>query len=107
MVATEVRLVDSQKLVGNCDKRAVNENGEEPWYEDGIGPEPNDRAVELLDELYRHGHTIIVWTARAWRVADEAAAWLTANGVRYHGLRMSKGSTGVYLDDKTVDAVDL
>lgn len=78
-----------------------------PWYEDGLGPEPNDRAVELVDELYTRGHTIIVWTARPWRVADETAAWLTANGIRYHGLRMSKGSSDVYLDDKALDASEL
>lgn len=78
-----------------------------PWWEDPLGSEPNDRAVELVDELYRRGNTIIVWTARPWRVAGETAAWLTANDIRYHGLRMSKGSGDVYLDDKALDASEL
>ncbi|MFB6194056.1 MAG: hypothetical protein ABEI75_03230 [Halobaculum sp.] len=78
-----------------------------PWWEDALGADPNERAVELVDELYSRGHTIIVWTARPWWVAGETAGWLTAHGIRYHGLRMSKGSSDVYLDDKALDARDL
>ena len=78
-----------------------------PWWEDALAADPNERAVALVDELYERGHTIVVWTARPWRVAGETAGWLTAHGIRYHGLRMSKGSGDVYLDDKALDASDL
>lgn len=97
---------DPARIAVDVDRTLTTGEGT-PWYEDGLGPEPNDRAVELVDELYTRGHTIIVWTARPWRVADETAAWLTANGIRYHGLRMSKGSSDVYLDDKALDASEL
>ena len=78
-----------------------------PWWEDALGADPNERAVAVVDELYSRGHTIIVWTARPWWVAGETAGWLTAHGIRYHGLRMSKGSSDVYLDDKALDAREL
>jgi hypothetical protein len=97
---------DPARIAVDVDRTLTTGEGT-PWYEDGLGPEANDRAVDLVDELYVRGHTIIVWTARPWRVAGETAAWLTANGIRYHGLRMSKGSSDVYLDDKAVDASDL
>lgn len=97
---------DPARIAVDVDRTLTTGNGT-PWWEDALGSEPNERAVELVDELYKRGHTIIVWTARPWRVADETAAWLTANGIRYHGLRMSKGSSDVYLDDKALDASDL
>ncbi|MFB6177416.1 MAG: capsular biosynthesis protein [Halobaculum sp.] len=64
----------------------------------------DERTAEVVDELYSRGHTIIVWTARPWSVADETVGWLTANGIRYHGIRMEKGSSDVYLDDKAINA---
>ena len=75
-----------------------------PWWEDGLGSEPDERVIAVVDELYTRGHTILIWTARPWSVADETAGWLTAHGIRYHGLRMAKGSSDVYLDDKAIDA---
>ena len=97
---------DPARIAVDVDSTLTTGDGT-PWWQDALGAEPNERAVELVDELYSRGHTIIVWTARPWRVADETAGWLTANGVRYHGLRMSKGSGDVYLDDKALDARDL
>lgn len=98
---------DPARVFVDVDRTLTTGDGD-PWFvDDGLGPEPNDRAIDLVNELYTNGHTIVVWTARPWSVADATAGWLTAHGVRYHGLRMEKGSGDVYLDDKAVDAREL
>lgn len=98
---------DPARVLVDVDRTLTTGDGD-PWFvDDGLGPEPNQRAIDLVDELYTSGHTIVVWTARPWSVAAETAGWLTAHGIRYHGLRMEKGSGDVYLDDKAVDARDL
>ena len=97
---------DPARIAVDVDRTLTTGDGT-PWWEDALGAEPNERAVALVGELYSRGHTIIVWTARPWWVAGETAGWLTAHGIRYHGLRMSKGSSDVYLDDKAVDTRDL
>lgn len=61
---------------------------------------PNEEMIEWVTQQYREGHTIIIWTARPWDVAQETAGLLTAWGVPWHGLRMEKGSADVYVDDK-------
>jgi len=97
---------DTARIAVDVDRTLTTGDGE-PWFEDGLGPEPNERAIEVVNELYVRGHTILIWTARPWSVAAETAGWLTAHGVRYHGLRMEKGSGDVYLDDKAIDARSL
>lgn len=97
---------DDARIAVDVDMTLTTGDGE-PWFEDGLGPEPNERAIGVVNELYVRGHTILIWTARPWSVAAETAGWLTAHGVRYHGLRMEKGSGDVYLDDKAIDARSL
>ncbi|MFC4359741.1 hypothetical protein ACFO0N_17485 [Halobium salinum] len=62
--------------------------------------EPDEEAVHWVNEQYRKGHTVIVWTARPWDSAAETVARLTEWGVHWHGLRMEKGHADVYVDDK-------
>ncbi|MEZ3115748.1 hypothetical protein RYH80_07435 [Halobaculum sp. MBLA0147] len=93
---------DPARIAVDVDRTLTTGEGD-PWWEDGLGAEPDEHVLDVVDELYSRGHTIIVWTARPWRVADETVGWLTAHGVRYHGLRMEKGSSDVYLDDKAVN----
>ncbi len=102
--AIENRAGDTPARVAVDVDRTLTTGEGDPWYVDGLGPEPSERAVAVVNELYRRGHTILIWTARPWSVAGDTAAWLTAHGVRYHGLRMAKGSGDVYLDDKAIDA---
>ncbi|MEZ3145193.1 hypothetical protein [Halobaculum sp. MBLA0143] len=93
---------DPARIAVDVDKTLTTGEGA-PWWEDALAADLNERVAEIVDELYSRGHTILIWTARPWRVADETAGWLTGNGVRYHGLRMEKGSSDVYLDDKAVN----
>jgi hypothetical protein len=54
--------------------RTLTTGDGDPWFvDDGLGPDPNERAIDLVDELYTSGHTIVVWTARPWSVADATA----------------------------------
>lgn len=62
---------------------------------------PNEDMVEWVNQQYIAGHTIIIWTARPWSVAEQTVGKLTEWGVRWHGLKMDKGSADVYVDDKT------
>lgn len=75
------------------------------WIEDEE-PQPRHEVIEAVNNLYKAGHFIIIWTARPWTVAEQTAAWLRKWGVRYHGLRMAKGSADVYIDDKAVHVED-
>ena len=69
-------------------------------YWEGERPEPDEDVVEAVTEMYRDGHTVVVWTARPWREANRIAAHLTEWGVPYHGIRCEKGSGDIYVDDK-------
>lgn len=73
--------------------------GEDPYITDEA-EDPDEETVEWVNYQYRHGHTIIVWTARPWEAAQETVARLTEWGVDCHGLRMEKGHADVYVDDK-------
>lgn len=63
-------------------------------------PEPHEPMIEWVNEQYRQGNTIIIWTARPWSVAGKTAGRLAQWGVRYHGLICEKGSADRYVDDK-------
>jgi hypothetical protein len=73
--------------------------GEENHYTE-LPEDPDEEVVHWVNEQYREGHTIIVWTARPWDTAAETVARLTEWGVHWHGLRMEKGYADVYVDDK-------
>lgn len=75
--------------------------GSEKYWTDGECV-PNQEMVEHVNEMYKNGHHIVIWTARPYTNAEKLAAWLDKHGVRYHGIRMDKGSADVYVDDKAV-----
>lgn len=68
---------------------------------------PNNTVIEEVNELYNSNHTIIIHTARPWKNASSLVAWLNKHGVKYHGIRMDKGSCDLYIDDKSVNHLDL
>jgi hypothetical protein len=75
-------------------------------YWDGELPTVNDDVREKVLDLYHRRHTIIVWTARPWSQASDVAGHLTRWGIKYHGIRCSKGSADLYVDDKAVHVDD-
>lgn len=64
--------------------------------------DPDQEMIEKVNELYKQGHTIIIWTARPWKVAPQLKAFLERYQVRHHGIMMGKGSADRYIDDKAV-----
>lgn len=80
-------------------------NGDVAYWDDEL-PTVNDDVQEKVLDFYHRGHTIIVWTARPWSQAGEVAGHLTRWGIKYHGIRCSKGSADLYVDDKAVHVDD-
>ena len=68
--------------------------------------QPMVETVELINELYRAGHRIILFTARGgtsgidWSelTKQQMEEW----GVLHHELRMGKPAGDYYIDDKMV-----
>ena len=56
--------------------------------------------VELVRDLYYSGNIVIIWTARQWSEAPKVIGFLETHSIPYHGLKMSKGGSDVYVDDK-------
>jgi len=65
-------------------------------------PEANHLMTAKVKELASKGHVIIIWTARGWSQAPKLAAWLTLYSIPFHGIRMDKGGSDCYVDDKAV-----
>jgi len=76
----------------------LTESNVEYW--NGERPDPDPDVVEAVNDAYKSGTTVIVWTARPWAEAGRIAAHLTEWGVRWHALRCDKGSADLYVDDK-------
>lgn len=89
-----------QRICVDFDKTLTTGEGANFW-EDGE-EDPDEAMIEWVNQKYVEGNTIIIWTARPWKYAGQTAGMLTKWGVRYHGLRMEKGSGDIYVDDKSV-----
>ena len=76
----------------------ITEDDVEYWNDER--PEPDADIIEWVNEQYNAGHTIIIWTARQWTQAGQIAAHCTEWGLKFHGIRCSKGSADQYIDDK-------
>jgi trehalose-6-phosphatase len=66
-------------------------------------PEPEQSVIDRVNELFMQGHIIIIWTARQWDAAPFLVGWLTKYSVYHHGIKMAKGGSDYYLDDKMID----
>jgi hydroxymethylpyrimidine pyrophosphatase-like HAD family hydrolase len=64
--------------------------------------EPRPEVIEAVQEAYKSGKKIIIWTARQWNEAPEVAGWLTAHEVPHHGVQCGKGGAEKYVDDKAI-----
>lgn len=96
----------SKRIAVDFDKTLTTGEGP-PYWEDDWREEPNEHVVEWVNDRYKEGHTIIVWTARPWERAYQIASCLEKWEVRYHAIRCNKGSADIYVDDKAVHPDDL
>jgi hypothetical protein len=73
-------------------------------YEEAI---PNIYLIEIANDLYKKGHTIIYWTARGTVTGinwyDLTKKQLNDAGVLYHDLKMGKPAYDLLIDDKSIN----
>lgn len=91
---------NGQRICVDFDRTLTTGNGAAFWEEGE--DEPDEAMIEWVNQKYIEGNTIIIWTARPWSVAPQTVGMLTKWGVKWHGIRMDKGSGDVYIDDKAV-----
>lgn len=93
-----------KRKVYNIDLDGTLTNGEPFWKGE---PTPNEAMCRKVVELYKSGNIIIIWTARSWYCAPETVAWLTKYSIPYHGIKMEKGGSDCYIDDKNALMSDI
>lgn len=71
-------------------------------------PEPISAMIEKVQEWYKKGAHIIIFTARPPKSYTHTAAWLTKHHVPFHGLAMSKKpAADVYVDNRALNIDDV
>ena len=72
-----------------------------------------EHAIEALNNLKKHGHTLVLWTCREGKYLDDARAALLRAGCHFeyvnfspYQLQSRKIVADVYIDDKNVFMVD-
>lgn len=89
-----------KRIVYNIDLDGTLTNGEPFWDKE---PTPNIKNVKYLRELFTGGDIIIIHTARMWEYAPETVGWLIKHRIPFHGVRMGKGGSDCYIDDKSTN----
>lgn len=88
----------SGRITLNVDVDNTLTNGVMFWDAE---PKPNEIVCDYIRKLYFTGkYTIIIWTARLWCNAPELIGWLEKYSVPFHGIKMNKGASDIYIDDK-------
>jgi hypothetical protein len=77
----------------------LTDPGQDEW-KPAFEQEPNEEMIAAVNESYKNGNRIIIWTARQWNEAPQIAGWLTGHEVMFHGLMCGKGGADEYIDDK-------
>ena len=63
---------------------------------------PYKQAVEIISELHAAGHTIILHTARPYRLLETTIKQLAKYKIPYHTLVMGKPSADFIIDDRAI-----
>jgi len=61
---------------------------------------PIQDTLDLMDDLYYEGHTIIINTGRHILHMPNTKDWLEKNKVSYNHIQFGKPVADVYIDDK-------
>ncbi len=77
----------------------------DPWWVDSLDEDPRWDMVELINNLYKQNHCIIIYTARREEVRTETEYFLNKWGVMYHALRMEKPGFDLLIDDRAISDV--
>jgi len=89
------------KLIGVDFDKTLTDPQQDEW-KPAFRQEPREEMIEAVNQKYKSGAKIVIWTARQWNEASQVAGWLTAHEVMHHGLMCGKGGADKYVDDKTV-----
>lgn len=73
-----------------------------PWWVDRLDEEPREEMIEVVNDLYKQGHTVIIYTARREEVRDETEYFLQKWGVMHHALVMDKPGYKLLIDDRAI-----
>ena len=69
--------------------------------------QPNKYLINIANDLYNKGHTIVYWTARGTKTGIDwynlTKKQLDDAGVLYHELKMGKPAYDLLIDDKSVN----
>lgn len=72
---------------------------------------PIQDRINIFNELYDNGHTIIYWTARGSKSGKDwteiTVSQLNLWNVKYHELKFNKPSYDLFIDDKNLNTNDL
>lgn len=93
------------KLFVDFDKTLTTGAGDR-WWVDPFDETPNESMIELVNELYRREHTVVIYTARRERVRPETTMWLDRWNVHYHALVMEKPGYDLLIDDRVMQPGD-
>lgn len=74
----------------------------EPYWIDSLDESPDWEMIELVNDLYKQNHTIIIYTARRRDVRDETEYFLNKWGVMYHSIMMEKPGYDLLIDDRAI-----
>jgi hypothetical protein len=74
----------------------------QPWWNNPLDETPREEMIELVNNLYKQGHTIIIYTARREEVREETKYYLNQWGVMHHALVMGKPGYKMLIDDRAV-----
>jgi|TARA_R100000049_G_C1956778_1_gene114062 uncharacterized HAD superfamily protein len=87
-----------KKLKIVCDIDGVLcENNHVPY----LRKKPFNKEINILRQLYRSGHKIILYTARRRRFVKNTRKWLKKHNVLFHKLVMEKPKGHIYIDDRS------
>lgn len=71
-------------------------------------PKPIQKVIDFVEDLYKRGGHIIIYTARNPKYFIETSAWLLKYNVYYHGIAMQrKCGADLYIDDKALNIEDI
>lgn len=90
-----------QKIFVDFDSTITKGTGD-PWWVDNLDEEPNQEMIEVVNNLYKQNHTIIIYTARREEVRRETQYFLNKWGVMHHSLKMEKPGYDLLIDDRAM-----
>jgi len=75
------------------------------WEEE---PKPIIEMINYVNNLYKQGAHIIIWTARFPKDYEKTINWLNKYNIMFHGISMRiKIGADVYIDDKSINPLEI